>query len=95
MRGVDPSEIPPLFRKAAEEAMELCVKILEERAGQSQDVGAVNEDEDMEIGMRQQSPDWDFLVSQLSLLLHVVWNDFAYITSLDRFQTPCLRTTLG
>ncbi|KAH8125182.1 hypothetical protein LI328DRAFT_146885 [Trichoderma asperelloides] len=63
MRGVDPSEIPPLFRKASEEAMELCVRILEERAGQSQDVGAVDEEDDMGIGMRQQSPDWDFLIS--------------------------------
>lgn len=95
MRGVDPSEIPPLFRKASEEAMELCVRILEERAGQSQDVGAVDEEDDMGIGMRQQSPDWDFLVSRLSPLSLFTSQWFCSYCSLDRFQTPCLRITLG
>ncbi|KAL7925591.1 hypothetical protein ACQKWADRAFT_227368 [Trichoderma austrokoningii] len=74
IRGVDPSEIPPLFRKASEEGMELCVRILEERAGQSLDVGAADVDEDMGIGVRQQSPDWDFLISDAM---------FAYNTGLN------------
>lgn len=77
MRGVDPSDIPPLFRKASEEGMELCVRILEEKAGQSQDVGAVDVDEDMGIGMRQQSPDWDFLVSQVLIILLLLCDGLA------------------
>ncbi|EHK26034.1 uncharacterized protein TRIVIDRAFT_55458 [Trichoderma virens Gv29-8] len=59
MQGLDQQEISPLFLKAAEDAIEECLAILEERAGQSQDEGA----DALDIGIRAQSPDWDFLVS--------------------------------
>ncbi|KAL7937221.1 hypothetical protein V8C35DRAFT_295094 [Trichoderma chlorosporum] len=62
MQGLEPREIAPLFLKAAEDSMDECLVILEEQAGQSQDeaAGARNE---LDVGIRQQSPDWDFLVS--------------------------------
>ncbi|TFB04221.1 hypothetical protein CCMA1212_003984 [Trichoderma ghanense] len=63
MRGLDPQELPPLFLKAAEESVEKCLEILEEKAGQGQDP-AVDAREEMDmVGIRPQSPDWDFLVS--------------------------------
>jgi hypothetical protein len=62
MRGLDADEIPNLFHKAAEESIETCLKILEGQAGQGQDQRTASE-EDMDIGIRAQSPDWDFLVS--------------------------------
>ncbi|KAM0256870.1 hypothetical protein ACHAQJ_004690 [Trichoderma viride] len=62
MRGLDHEEIQNQFHKAAEDSMETCLRILEAQAGQSQHQGTSSE-EDMDIGIRSQSPDWDFLVS--------------------------------
>ncbi|KAL7915056.1 hypothetical protein GGI35DRAFT_168149 [Trichoderma velutinum] len=62
MKGLDPKEIPPLFLKAAEDSVGECLAILEEKAGQSQDEIADPGDE-LDVGIRPQSPDWDFLVS--------------------------------
>ncbi|KAL7958912.1 hypothetical protein V8C34DRAFT_281513 [Trichoderma compactum] len=62
MKGLDPKEILPLFLKAAEDSVEECLAILEEKAGQSQDEAADPRDE-LDVGIRPQSPDWDFLVS--------------------------------
>ncbi|KAK4067003.1 transcriptional regulator family: Fungal Specific TF [Trichoderma aggressivum f. europaeum] len=62
MKGLDPKEIPPLFLKAAEDSVEECLAILEEKAGQSQGEAADPRDE-LDVGIRPQSPDWDFLVS--------------------------------
>ncbi|KAL7823843.1 hypothetical protein V8C26DRAFT_384027 [Trichoderma gracile] len=65
MRGLDPQELPPLFLKAAEEAVEKSLEILEEKAGQGRgEDRAVDAREEMDlVGIRPQSPDWDFLVS--------------------------------
>ncbi|RFU81224.1 hypothetical protein TARUN_971 [Trichoderma arundinaceum] len=62
MQGLNHEEIPALFLKAAEESVEVCLRILEEKAGQSQDQVAESED-DIDIGIRSQSPYWDFLAS--------------------------------
>jgi hypothetical protein len=65
MRGLDPHELPPLFLKAAEESVEKSLEILEEKAGLGHGQGrAVDAREEMDmVGIRPQSPDWDFLVS--------------------------------
>ncbi|KAL7945479.1 hypothetical protein V8C42DRAFT_323271 [Trichoderma barbatum] len=62
MQGLDLQDIPPLFLKAAETSVETCVAILEGIAGQSQDQGT-DAREELDVGIRPQSPDWDFLVS--------------------------------
>lgn len=64
MHGLDPREIQSLFLKAAEESLETCLTILEEHAGQTEDQGAESTEE-MDVGMRPQSPYWDFLVSHV------------------------------
>ncbi|KAH6611374.1 hypothetical protein Trco_001394 [Trichoderma cornu-damae] len=63
MQGLDPQEIPALFVKAAEESVETCRRILEDHAGESWEDQATESGEDMGMGVRPQSPDWDFLVS--------------------------------
>ena len=65
MRGLGKDEFPELLVKAAEEAEERCLPILEEKAAQGQTEGSVD-------GLNQTSlntppelmEDWDFMVSQ-------------------------------
>lgn len=94
MKGLDIQEIPALFFKAAEDSIATCLAILEDKAGQSQDQ-LPEAEEELEMGMRPQSPYWDFLVSNTQDSLF--YSLFLLIADMCmyRCRTPCLPTTPG
>jgi hypothetical protein len=65
MRGIGKDEFPELLVKAAEEAEERCLPILEEKATQSQTEGTVDDLNQMSLNILSEPiEDWDFMVSQ-------------------------------